>query len=615
MVPATAHEPSHCDDHSVAASAVSTPGETRAFVRCAAEYLETHGPEEAHRAFHEDERWRHGSIYVSVDGILPTGAETIAYVYPPDPSREGVPWGDSVDGFGSDPFREVHRLLSVVDAGWMYSSILNPETGRQEPKTSYVVEVDWNGHRAAMGAGLYRPDVPGACKPEEVNASDLTAMPSEARLREFVRCAALLLETSGYAARDALESDPRWRHGSTYAFVLDMEGNQILTGNRLRVNGKALHEWGAAAMPLEQFGGRDMIAIGRTFGEALIYYRGRDPRTWATQPRAAMLKRISAYGVPLLVGAQYDVSLSQPGGEATCAANRVAARAIRTREDLQAFVRCAAEYIAERGTKEAHRAFHEDERWRHGPYYLFVNLLAQPHERAISHISVFPPNPSWEGTSQLLVDNFGTDYYYELHRVMQNVDAGWLHYAFTNFTAGRSEPKSTYVVEIDWDGHRAVVGAGVYERDLPGTCEPEVVNAAALAASPSEEGLQEFVRCAAVELETQGYFGTISLATNPRWRSDPVHLFGLDSHGSTFFTGDPDGPAAGTGASELRPAGGGAFGGRDVVGVGDTFGETFLYSSATAASTGAAERKVTFVKRVLVHGLPLLLGASYPARD
>ena len=56
---------------------------------------------------------------------------------------------------------------------------------------------------------------------------------------------------------------------------------------------------------------------------------------------------------------------------------------------------------------------------------------------------------------------------------------------------------------------------------------------------PSEARLQEFVRCAAMELDSRGYFASVSLANDPRWRSSSIYLFGLDTYGYTFFTGSP----------------------------------------------------------------------------
>lgn len=605
-LPARASEPVSCAEHQISASAVRTTSDVRAFVRCAAEYLTEHGTAEARRAFHEDERWKHGPIYLFVEQVASSADEALVYVYARDPSREGDVWGTYIDAFGADYYSESFRMLGLVDSGWTYYWSGNPLTGTEQPKSSYLVEVDWDGQRAAVGAGIYASDLPGTCASEEVNAADLAAAPSDAKLAAFVRCAAMLLEEKGYFARNELETSSRWRHGSNYVFVMDLEGNQVLTGNGLRINGKSLHEFGGKSDPTDQFGGRDMVAVGDAFGEALIYYRNRDPLTGRIQPKVGMLKRVVSHGVPLILGAGYQLGSGPAVSEPTCAENRVTAHGIRTRRDIQAFVRCAAEYVQEHGPEEARRAFHEDVRWRHGQYYVFVDLIAQPHEQPLSHIAVFPPNPAWEGTSQVLVDNFGTDYFHELHRVMTFGDSGWLHYAFTNFVEERSEPKSTYVVEVDWEGHRAVVGTGIYLHDLPGTCPGANVNAAALEADPTEKRLREFVRCAAFEVESQGYFAGVTLASDPRWKSGSIYVFGADMHGNTLFSGDLGDRRSGMRASELSTAGG-----QDRVSVADAFGEALLHYTARNPSTNMPERKVTFVRRVMVQGLPILVGAGY----
>ena len=324
-----------------------------------------HGTEEARRAFNEDERWRHGPTYVFVDGIAKSGEDSITHVYPPDPSREGSVWGTSIDGFGNDYFYELYRVMSIVDSGWIYYSFPNPATGRDLPKSSYVIEIDWNGDRAAIGAGVYALDLPGTCNAEEVNAADLESDPADGTLQAFVRCAAMMVESQGYFAKGEVEGSSRWSHGSSYVFVLDMMGNQVLTGNKIRVNGNALHEWGGKSMPTDQFGGRDIVGVGDTFGEAFIYYRALNPTTGANQWKVGILKRVVAQGVPLLVGAGYYVSPDLAVAETSCSDDYVTASAIRTRGDIQAFVQCAAEYVMEQGTEEARRAFHEDERWRH----------------------------------------------------------------------------------------------------------------------------------------------------------------------------------------------------------------------------------------------------------
>ena len=293
----------------------------------------------------------------------------------------------------------------------------------------------------------------------------------------------------------------------------------------------------------------------------------------------------------------------------SCADKSIVASAVRTTEDVQAFVQCAYEFVQEVGFEAARRAFHEDPQWRSGPTYISVSEVTPVPGAA--HAFVFPPDGAREGTAWgPLVDEFGSDLIVEAHRVVSSFGEGWIYYSFTNPATGRDEPKASYEKGIDWDGTPASIGAGIYRNDLPGTCEPGEVHALGLAADPSNPRLAAFVRCAAMELESQGYFAVRALSSDPRWRSRSIYLFGLDTYGNTLFSGDPYSQWFGALAPELNAHREGAFGGRDVIAVGDAFGETFFYYTARNPATGRLQRKVTFVKRVVVYGLPILVGAG-----
>ena len=90
-------EPPPCADRSVTAGAVRTTEDVKSFVQCAYEFVQEAGFEEARRAFHEDERWRNGPTYVFVDEVTPMRLDARAFIFPPDPSLEGQPWGPLVD--------------------------------------------------------------------------------------------------------------------------------------------------------------------------------------------------------------------------------------------------------------------------------------------------------------------------------------------------------------------------------------------------------------------------------------------------------------------------------------------------------------------------------------
>ena len=134
-----------CADHSIAARAVRTQEDIEAFVQCAYEYVQEEGFEEARRAFNEDERWKSGQFYVFVDEVTSMIGLGRAIVHPPDPSREGTSFGRVIDVYGNDLAREFTRVVGSIGEGWLYYSFLNLETGRDEPKASYIKSIDWDG--------------------------------------------------------------------------------------------------------------------------------------------------------------------------------------------------------------------------------------------------------------------------------------------------------------------------------------------------------------------------------------------------------------------------------------------------------------------------------------
>ena len=284
----------------------------------------------------------------------------------------------------------------------------------------------------------------------------------------------------------------------------------------------------------------------------------------------------------------------------SCDEKTVVASAVRTADDVQAFVQCAYEFVQDVGFAEAYRAFHEDERWRSGPIYVFVAEVTPMTDMSLALVQ--PPQPEKEGQPWgLVIDAFGNDYFMDRYRLLSVVSEGWIYYSFTNPATGRDEPKISYLKRLDWDGIPAAIGAGIYRRDVPGTCVSEEVNAQRLEEDPSPERLQEFVRCAALEFAEKGAFA-LSLPTQPRWRSNSIYLFGIDTSGDTLFSGE-DGLST---SSELNFSEA-----HDAVSPAAAFGESFLYYSAPNPFTGQAQRKVTFVKRVVSYGLPLLVGAGY----
>ena len=629
-----------CPDRRIAASAVTTQGDVRAFVECARSYLTHAGTAEAYRAFHNDRYWKSGSIYLVVVELIPDGDKARVFLHAGFPEREGAPTGREADQFGDDFSSEGVRVVQANGSGFWYYAFRNPLTGSVEPKVSYAIGIDWNGVPSLILSGIYRRDLPATCNPSEVSAETVTSLRSLERLEEFVRCAAIELEERGPLAMDELGSHARWTDGSTYLYVMDTAGTQLLSGSRFRVNGVAPHEWGGRPGPSDQFGGRDTLGIAEAFGESYVYYRSYDPRTGSRRDRVGFVKRVVAQGMPLFVGGGYYSDSHGParprlgGGpppildsvvgpsvatsNRTCEDNHVTAETVQSREDLRAFVRCAKEYVEAHGTAESHRAFHHDERWRSaqpsrpwqmGQVYVFVDGLAPSGDLATAY--VYPPRPSREGSVWgRTVDWYGTDVFADQFRILSAREDGWSHNAFINAWARRVDPKLSYIVRTEWDGNPAMIGAGLYELDLPGTCARSEVSATALETAPSDRLLQAFVRCAAEVVKSSGLFAAPILETDPRWNSGSVYVFGVNATNEAIeFSGNAASFDVSGRITELL------FGGRDVVGVANSFGEAFWYYQFEDPATAQAATKVAFVKRVMVQGIPILVGSGYYPSD
>ena len=300
LLPALAAAEIRCADKSVAAGAVRTRGDLRAFVQCAREYAMEHGTEEARRAFHEDVRWKSGPIYLFVEKLAPRGEDALVFVYPREPEREGNVWGPLIDNYGNDYYLESDRIVRRYGEGWIYYSSSHPLTGRETIKATYIAAIDWDGTPAIIGAGIYLRDLPGTCDPAEVTAAALAAEPGAERLQELVRCAAYRFEEAGYFAAFELQNNPRWRSGSIYVFVLNSQGMQYFSSNPVTINGAAVEEWSGSL-----FMERDAASPAAAFGESTLYYDALNPMSGRVQRKVAFVKRVMVGGEALLVGSGY----------------------------------------------------------------------------------------------------------------------------------------------------------------------------------------------------------------------------------------------------------------------------------------------------------------------
>ena len=136
-----------------------------------------------------------------------------------------------------------------------------------------------------------------------MNAALVESDPSDERLREFVRCAALQVERSGYFAAPVLSNNPRWNHGSIYVFGINTETGVV------EFSGSESSFATSGRIPELLFGGRE-----RGHGRSefrwffLVLQLHTNPATGELEPKIAYVKPVWVHGVPLLVGSGYNPS-------------------------------------------------------------------------------------------------------------------------------------------------------------------------------------------------------------------------------------------------------------------------------------------------------------------
>ena len=81
-----------CADRSIVAGAVRTAQDAKTLTRCAYEFVQEVGFEEARRAFNEDERWKSGPTYVFVSEVTPYSDQARLFVFPPLGTGKGPRW-------------------------------------------------------------------------------------------------------------------------------------------------------------------------------------------------------------------------------------------------------------------------------------------------------------------------------------------------------------------------------------------------------------------------------------------------------------------------------------------------------------------------------------------
>ena len=133
------------------------------------------------------------------------------------PAQRRTSLGFLIDAFGNDYYKEQHRIASGVGEGWIYCIFTNPETGRDEPKNSYVKSIDWDGHQLRSAReSIAATSRAHATVKKSTPCCSIAILPTRG---SWSSSAALELEMKGYFAIDTLTTEPRWRSDSIYLFA------------------------------------------------------------------------------------------------------------------------------------------------------------------------------------------------------------------------------------------------------------------------------------------------------------------------------------------------------------------------------------------------------------
>ena len=433
-----------CDSHAGRLADLHTREQLKQFVQCAAAHVATVGWEQAAQDFGTSAWWEH-PVY-----IFATKADGSALLSPGSDIASGDNLWDWQDPDGVYPSREQVRISRDFGGGYVYLRFINPDTGREDPMETWVQLIDYQGEPAYVGAAIYPQDTHGTCAPEVVRAS---LVYSDRDVERFVACAAHYLQQNGLQALHDFASDPRWISGPNYLFLGDLETlMQIANPGQPHLVGTYA---GDLIDPDGVNIGLEIQRVLTTHDDGYVYYSFPNPATGEPGYKGSYVRRVLLDGRAYVLGA----GLYIPSAECR---DLPLARDIDTRDELQQYVRCAAQLVDERG-ELAWDLFLNHPQWIGGATYLFVldELCRQvvyplDYERQENEAPRCDLRDA-EGTlsNQIILDTARSE-----------AGEGWVRYLWLNPASDEVEPKNSYVVGGAVAGEHVSIGAGLYESDM-----------------------------------------------------------------------------------------------------------------------------------------------------
>ncbi|MCY4023199.1 MAG: cache domain-containing protein [Anaerolineaceae bacterium] len=434
-----------CDSNEGRLADIHSREQLKAYVHCAAQHIEAVGWEQAAQDF-ETSAWMDGDVYLFAgtlqgDIFFVAGSGLAA----------GTNLWDLQDSEGVWSTRELARIASDFGEGFAYYRFTSRETGRDEPKLSYIMTLERDGEPAGLGAGYHPRDTHGSCSPEVVRAS---LVYTERDVERFVTCAEHHLRQRGLQAIHEFNTDPRWKAGPTYLFLFDLEELfTLVNAGQPQLVGTVRDA--AAYAPDQVPGAPETRRILASHDDGYVYYTFRNPATEEEGRKIAYFRRLLLDGRSYYIGS----GLYVPADDCR---NLPLARDIDTRDEMQQYVRCAQDLVDERGDL-AWDLFLNHPQWIGGSAYIFVlDELCRQLVYPLDYERQQGDEPRCD-----LRDAAGNLPNQDiLATARSEVGEGWVEYLWLNPASDEVETKHSFIVGGTLNGEHVSIGAGLYESQM-----------------------------------------------------------------------------------------------------------------------------------------------------
>jgi len=406
----------------------------------------------------------------------------------------------------------------------------------------------------------------GSAQSVAANSAQLYEQKETRELVALVNGASQLVHTKGEAAfADFRVAGSRWRHGETYIFVLDPQGNMLVHPDPA-LDGKNV-------LDLKDINGkpiiRGIIASATTFPdkpEGWYFYEwpvpgGLLPRWKSTYARLAVA----------------------PSGKSYV----VAAGMYNDRMEKSFVVGLVADAVGEieKNGRAAFPLFHDPT----GPYIAMDTYIFVIDRNGVDLVN--PGFPSLEGRNILNVkDTQGMQPIQQMLKVAETSGSGWVDYMWPKPGESVSTQKSAYVSKAKIGDEWVLVGCGVYLADAPRT--------APVAGKMTAAELMALVSEGATVLEKEGAKAYPEFRTKgSKWFRGDTYLFVYSMDGTrVFHAADPS--LEGRNVSNVKDPLGRPYGRMILQAASSPSGEGWVHYMYPEPGDIFPAWKSTFVKRV-----------------